>query len=238
VTGNLPTTGYNAGSTFTSNAFTVYDTLGDAVPLTANYVNGGGGNWTLTVNDASGNQIASQSLTFSTTTGSLATGSPLVLSASALGSDGSFSSPISIDISGLTQLAAGFSNTTNLNGNAASTLASVKIGTNGIVTGTYANASTQALYKIPVATVDSPDSLTSLNGEVYQQNESSGTITFNSAGSGSAGLIESGQLENSTVDLASQLTDMIVAQSSYEANSKVLQTVANLLSKLNQIQTS
>ncbi|MDR3463522.1 MAG: flagellar basal body rod C-terminal domain-containing protein, partial [Beijerinckiaceae bacterium] len=75
-------------------------------------------------------------------------------------------------------------------------------------------------------------------GDVYQQNDQSGNIVYNTAGTGSAGKIESDNLEGSTVDLATQLTNMIVAQSSYEANSKVLQTVADLLSKLNQIQTS
>lgn len=237
LTGNLPTSAENAGSSFSSNAFTIYDSLGNAVPLTANYTNNGSGNWTMTVTDSSGTALATQSLTFSTTTGSLSSGSPLSIPASALSADGSFTSPVSINLSGLTQLAAQFSNTSTFNGSAASTLASVKIGTDGLVTGVFADSATQALYKIPVATVESPNNLTSLNGEVYQQSGTSGTINYFTPGTGAAGTVQSGELEGSTVDLATQLTDMIVAQSSYEANSKVLQTVAQLLSKLNQIQT-
>ena len=62
-------------------------------------------------------------------------------------------------------------------------------------------------------------------------------MTIQTAGSGSAGKILSDNLEASTVDLATELTNMIVAQRSYEANSKVLQAASELLSKLNQIQT-
>jgi len=235
LTGNLPSTAAT-GATESSPSFTVYDDLGTAVPITMNYTNNGSGSWTATAQDSSGNTVGTANLTFNTTTGALT--SPTTLSITPTASDGTFAGSISVNISGLTQLASGFANTTNLNGNAPSALSSVKIATDGTLTGVYASGATSTLYDIPVATVTSPDSLTSLNGDVYQQNDQSGNIVYNTAGTGSAGKIESDNLEGSTVDLATQLTNMIVAQSSYEANSKVLQTVSNLLSKLNQIQTS
>jgi flagellar hook protein FlgE len=235
LTGNLPSTAAS-GATETSPSFTVYDDLGTAVPITMNYTNNGGGSWTATAEDSNGNTVGTANLQFNTTTGALTSGSPLTITPPS--SDGTFASAISVNITGLTQLASGFANTANLNGNAPSALSSVKIATDGTLTGVYASGATATLYDIPVATVTSPDSLTSLNGDVYQQNDQSGNIIYNTAGTGSAGKIEADNLEGSTVDLATQLTNMIVAQSSYEANSKVLQTVANLLSKLNQIQTS
>jgi len=234
LTGNLPSTDAS-GTTETAGTFTVYDDLGTAVPLTASYSDSGGGAWVMTLSDSSGT-VATANLSFDPTTGGLTTGSPVTFTPGAAGSN--FSSPITLDVSGLTQLASGFANTTNVNGNAPSALKSVTVGTDGVVTGVYASGATTPLYDVPVATVTSPDSLTTVNGDVYQQNADSGNIVYNTPGSGSAGLIESDNLEQSTVDLATQLTNMIVAQSSYEANSKVLQTVSDLLGKLNQIQTS
>jgi flagellar hook protein FlgE len=66
-------------------------------------------------------------------------------------------------------------------------------------------------------------------------NAASGQVFLGTAGSGSLGSIDSSSLENSTVDLATELTDMIQAQSSYEANSKVFQTGADILDVLNNL---
>ena len=60
-------------------------------------------------------------------------------------------------------------------------------------------------------------------------------MTVGAASSGSLGSIKSDSLENSTVDLATQLTAMITAQQSYEANSKVITTASDLLSAVNQL---
>jgi flagellar hook protein FlgE len=84
-----------------------------------------------------------------------------------------------------------------------------------------------------LANVASPDNLTSLNGNVYQANQNSGSIVYGTAGTGGLGTVVSSSLENSTVDLATELTQMIEAQSAYQANSKVFQTGADLLQILN-----
>ena len=60
-------------------------------------------------------------------------------------------------------------------------------------------------------------------------------MTVGTAQTGSLGAIKSDSLENSTVDLATQLTMMITAQRSYEANSKVIQTASDLLSTVDQL---
>ena len=82
----------------------------------------------------------------------------------------------------------------------------------------------------------SPDNLTSLNGNVYQANQNSGSIVYGTAGTGGLGTVVS-SLENSTVDLATELTQMIEAQSAYQANSKVFQTGADLLDILNNLKS-
>ncbi len=106
------------------------------------------------------------------------------------------------------------------------------------MTGVYGSGAKASLYQIPVATVTSPDNLTSVTGDIYQLSQTSGPMKTQPAGTKSAGTILADNLESSTVDLATELTNMIVAQRSYEANSKVLQAASDLLSKLNEIQTN
>lgn len=82
---------------------------------------------------------------------------------------------------------------------------------------------------MPLATVASPDKLTVLSGNVYQANSESGATVTGWPNSGNFGYVQSGALEESNVDLAGQLTDMIEAQKSYSANSKVFQTGSDMM---------
>ena len=82
----------------------------------------------------------------------------------------------------------------------------------------------------------SPDNLTSVNGDAYHlQLDLRSGLSRRPPARGSFGTIQSSSLESSTVDLATELTDMIQAQSAYEANSKVFQTGANILDVLNNL---
>ena len=144
---------------------------------------------------------------------------------------------MNLDMSGMTQLAANYIvNTASANGNAPDTLAGLTISKTGVLAFNYTSGNSLPAYNIPLATVPSPDSLTSDNGTVYTPNINSGQPQVGTPGSGGLGSIESSSLEGSTVDLATQLTEMIQAQSGYEANSKVFQTGANLLDILNKLQ--
>jgi flagellar hook protein FlgE len=146
------------------------------------------------------------------------------------------SQTIAMDLSNFTQLAAGFGATGNVDGNAASAVDGVKIGTDGVVYASYADGSTKPLYRIPLATVSSPDNLTVETGNVYSQSASSGVIITGFPGEGTFGTVKSNALEASNVDLASELTEMIQAQRSYTANSKVFQTGSDLMDVLVNLQ--
>jgi flagellar hook protein FlgE len=115
-------------------------------------------------------------------------------------------------------------------------LTGVTISTGGVLSFNYSSGTSLPGYDIPLVNVASPDNLTSVNGTVYSTNINSGQPQVGTAGTAGFGTIESSSLESSTVDLATELTAMIQAQSSYEANSKVFQTGANLLDILNKIQ--
>ena len=106
------------------------------------------------------------------------------------------------------------------------------------MTNVYASGAQVTTYKIPLGTVTSPDNLIPLSGNVYQVSQNSGTIVTAAANSSGLGTINSGELESSTVDLATELTNMIQAQRGYEANSKVLQAGSDLLGVLNRLTTN
>lgn len=174
--------------------------------------------------------LVTTSLTFDPTTGQYATGSPITIPISG-------TQTINLDMSQSTQLASAYAvNTAQTNGNAPNTLTGVSIATDGTLNFVYSGGGTLPGYKIPLATVASPDSLTAVNGTVYSPNVNSGQPQVGVAGTAGFGAIQSDSIENSTVDLATELTQMIQAQSGYEANSKVFQTGANLLSILNKLQ--
>ena len=66
-------------------------------------------------------------------------------------------------------------------------------------------------------------------GNVYSQSSDSGDIRIGFANEGGMGEVVSGALENSNVDIAEELTNMIESQRTYTANSKVFQTGADLM---------
>jgi len=145
---------------------------------------------------------------------------------------------VSLDVSNTTQLASSFAvNQATANGNAPSSLTGVTISADGTLDFQYSNGVSSPGYDIPLATVASEDNLTSINGNAFQANQNSGTVRVGTAGTGGLGTVASSSLEDSTVDLATELTNMIQAQSAYQANSKVFQTGADLLDILNNLKS-
>lgn len=140
---------------------------------------------------------------------------------------------MTLDFSGMTQLAYEFtSNKATVDGNKAAAVKSVSIDKDGTVYAVYDDGSRDPRYRIALATVQSPDNLTLTNGNVYTQNGSTGVVRTGFPGEGNFGQTISGALEDSNVDMASELTEMISAQRSYTANSKVFQTGADLMDVL------
>lgn len=126
-------------------------------------------------------------------------------------------------------------NFANQNGAPVGELTSVSIDKNGIVTASYSNGQSQALFQIPLASFADPDGLDAMSGNVYSETQDSGAVNLRQAGNNGTGTMVSAALEQSNVDLASQLTDIIVAQRAYEANTKVIKTADDLLNELNQL---
>jgi flagellar hook protein FlgE len=142
-------------------------------------------------------------------------------------------STLTIDLSKTTQLAAAYTVIdTQMNGNAPSAVQKVEIDESGILYSLYENGTRAPSYKIPLANVRSPESLTQVSGNVFMESAQSGNVVIADAKTGGLGKISSSTLEQSTVDLATELTAMIESQRGYTANSKVFQTSAELVDVL------
>lgn len=239
-TGTLPSAN-SAASTYTDKtSITAYDNLGNAVNLDVYFTKTGANSWDVDVYKAadaapgggfpySSAALASQALTFDPTSGALTSPSPMAIPVPN-------GQTLNLDISKMTQLASSFSVSENsINGNAPASYSGVSISTDGTVSEVYSDGSIRAIAKIPLATVPSVDNLTSRAGDVFSVNTKSGQIVIGNADSAGFGTIQSRQLESSTVDLATQLTNMVVAQNAYSANSKSFQTGSDLVSNLIQM---
>ncbi|MFK4767090.1 flagellar hook-basal body complex protein [Rhizobium sp. ZW T2_16] len=138
-----------------------------------------------------------------------------------------------INLSSTTQLATDFViGSASVNGSAASATIGYSITEDGTIYAQYGNGDLEALYRIALASVESPDNLAVLSGNAYRTTASSGVVTLGYGGQSGFGSIVSGALETSNVDLASELTEIIEAQRSYTANSKVFQTGSDMMGSL------
>jgi flagellar hook protein FlgE len=142
-------------------------------------------------------------------------------------------SKVALNITNFTQYSDDFQTlAARVDGNPAEVIDTISTSVDGTVTATFTSGTTRDLYKIPLALVASPDNLSPVAGNAYSAGIESGTVLMGFGGSGGFGNLVAGALEDSNVDLASELTTMIGAQRSYTANSKVFQTGSEILDVL------
>jgi flagellar hook protein FlgE len=118
-------------------------------------------------------------------------------------------------------------------GKKAGKMTGYKIDTSGKIYGTYDNGDTKLLGQIAVATFNNPAGLESVGGNMFAQTLNSGT--FDGIGldiTSTGGTINSGMLEMSNVDLASEFTEMITTQRGFQANSRIITTSDTMLEEL------
>lgn len=233
---DLPSTNA-AGAQFTAkSSMVVYDNLGGEVMLDIYYSKTADNTWEVAIYNKAdaapstsfpyaAGPMATTTLDFDPTTGALDG-----LSASDITVAIPNGAAFVLDLAKVTQLSTDYTVFDAVrNGNAPSAIEQINISQDGTVYAQYENGSFRALYKIPLATVRSPDMLNVLPGNVYTASNESGDVRIGFANEAGMGGVVSGALEDSNVDIAEELTGMIEAQRSYTANSKVFQTGADLM---------
>lgn len=111
-------------------------------------------------------------------------------------------------------------------------LQAFSVGQEGIVTGLFTNGLTQSLGQIALAIFPNPGGLERMGSNLWRSTDNSGVAVVGEPRSGGRGLINSGFLEQSNVDIGAEFTDLIVTQRGFQANTKVVTTVDEMLQDL------
>ena len=235
-----------------STSATLYDSLGNPLTLTTYYRKTANNQWDVYARINNPNMPASAS-------------NPTMLNGSAaqslsFNSDGTLSTPaggslafgsytsiagakpltVTLDIgsgkSGTTQFGNTFAvNELNQVGYASAALTGLQVDKTGVIKARYSNGQTKDIGQVVLANFKNSQGLQSVGSNRWMEALASGSPTLNNPGSTNVGLVQSGALEDSNVDLTSELVNMITAQRYYQANAQtikvqdaVMQTLINL----------
>lgn len=110
-------------------------------------------------------------------------------------------------------------------GNPSAQLIRVGLGDSGTVLAQYSNGQQVVVGQLAMASVRNPESLLSVGNNSYQLSARSALPAIGLPGTGGRGTIMGGAIENSTVDIAREFTNLIILQRGYQANSRVITTV-------------
>lgn len=142
---------------------------------------------------------------------------------------------VKLDYAGTTQFAGDATTTANSsNGYASGTLTGVQIDESGAVLATYSNGQKQTAGTIALATFANENGLSPVSDTGWADTPASGTALYSAPGSGQAGKLSAGALEQSNVDMTGELVNLMSAQRNYQANTKVISTENELVQTLMQ----
>jgi len=240
--GNLTAAGFdpNDPATFSdSTSAPVYDSLGNSHTLRTFYVKTAGGQWSVfaTNDGVPVNATTPPGLlgTMTFNTGGALTGTtplPLVVPmAVTTGAATPFN--ITIDSTGTQQFAGNFGVSRQLpNGYYAGTLTTFAVSSNGDIVGRYTNGEVKTLGQVIMSDFANPNGLQNVGGNQWVETAESGVPMTSTPGSSGLGAVQSARVEESNVDLTSELVNMITAQRVYQANAQTIKTQDQILQTL------
>ncbi len=207
-----------------STSLSVFDSLGQQHNATLYFRNMGNLQWesNLTID---GSQVGGpQAMTFAGD-GTLASPAGPVNFGAFAPSNGADPLDIAFDFTSATQYGNVNSVTTlHQNGFASGKLTGVNIDDTGVAFARFTNGQALALGQLAIANFSNPQGLQPTGDNAWVQTFAAGDAIFGTAGNGDMGLIQSGGLEGSNVDIASQLVNLITAQRNFQANAQVIST--------------
>jgi flagellar hook protein FlgE len=223
-----------------SSPIQVVDSLGETHALTVTYTETTPGNWgyaiTIPPSDltsASTTPVATGTLTFDSSgnlTAPAATASPVAVAITGL-ADGAADMKLNwnlYDANGNPQITQYDQTSSNLsssqNGQQAGQVTGISIGVNGEVTAAYSNGANVEVGQLAVGSVLNPGSMQDLGNNTFGVTSATAIPAIGVPGTGSRGTVTGGALESSTVDIATEFTNLLVYERGYQANSKVVTT--------------
>ncbi len=243
-----------------SSEVTVYDATGTSHQLDTTWSQNSTNNWTLTLSspdDQTGPTTGTLNVIFgangtiqsvSGATGNVAvngagTGAGTAASVTLTPTFNGAAQPITLDLgtigasNGVTQFAG--TNYTlyslNQNGSGPGSFTGISTSDTGAVTANYNNGQSVTVAQVPVITFADPNALQRQNGQAFTSTVQSGVAIAQNENQNGAGSLVSGSTEQSNVDIATQLSALIVAQEAYGANAKVITTANEMLQTTLQV---
>ena len=243
-----PTIDFKDARTYNSaTSMTVHDEKGQQIALTYYFQKANTDVWHVfatangvDVAGAPGAPVPLTTVTFASNgSGPVTPAAPVVINVPTTTNDvGATTMPfaMTLDLKSVTQYGSGFGVTDmNQNGFAAGLLTSIGIEANGLVMAQYSNGKSRPAGQVELVSFRNPQGLAPIGDNAWSRTFQSGDPLGGVPGDGSLGLLQSGALEESNIDLTGELVNMMVAQRIYQANAQtvktqdqVLQTLVNL----------
>jgi flagellar hook protein FlgE len=210
----------------------VYDSMGTQHDLTLHVIKSAANTWNWQVSGGPSCTVTgSGTMTFNSD-GSLSSGSPGAITVTPV-AGGAPAFPVDLDFSRLSQLSTETQvQASNQNGFPPGSLQGFSISTDGTVTGLFTNGLTRPLGRISMAIFPNSNGLERMGNNLWRATDNSGIPVIGEARSGGRGSISSGFLEQSNVDIGAEFTDLIITQRGFQANTRVVTTVDEMLQDL------
>jgi len=211
-----------------ARSLTVYDSLGSAHTASMHFVKTATNEWDMHVS-VDGNLLGTQNLVYSSTGRLLTPANGLaampVYDAAAGLSTGAADLELSFDLSMTSQYGDTFSMTgITQDGFTTGRLIGIDVDASGVVKARFTNGRSTSLGQVALATFSNPQGLQQLGNTNWAETHASGQPLNGQAGGSGFGLVQSGALEASNVDITAQLVNMITAQRNFQANAQMIQT--------------
>ena len=237
-----PTT-YNSAT-----SLTVYDVLGQDVALTYYFQKAASNTWNVfitangtPINGTAAAPLASTTIDFPANGGApTAPVGPVTIDIpTTTNAQGALTQPITgvaVDLGGARQFGAPFGVTSlTQDGYAPGQITGLQIEGDGVLMARYSNGQNRPAGQIELATFRNPQGLQALGGNVWARSYASGDPIVGVPGEGNLGVLQSGALEESNVDLTAELVNMMTAQRVYQANAQTIKTQDSVMQTLVQL---
>jgi flagellar hook protein FlgE len=209
-----------------------FDSLGAPQDLTVHFIKTNTGEWTWQVSAQGGTTVSGGGTLIFNGSGILTAGSPATITITPP-PGGSPPYDVEFDFSRVGQLAVETQvQSAGQNGFPPGSLQGFSIGVDGTITGLFTNGLTRPLGRIAMVIFPNSNGLERMGNNMWRATDNSGLPVVGASKSGGRGSINAGFLEQSNIDIGNEFTDLIVTQRGFQANTKVVTTVDEMLQDL------
>ncbi|MBN9412020.1 MAG: flagellar hook protein FlgE [Burkholderiales bacterium] len=209
-------------------SITAYDSQGIEVPVGIYFSKTANNTWDVYTSVGGSTPALHTTINFNATGGLVASTIPPITLTS---QNGTFS--VNLDLGATTQSNTKFGiNELQTDGYPAGTITGMQIEESGVITATYSNGQTQSAGQIALVNFRNVQGLTTGSNSYWKETYESGQPIVGAPGEGQFGLLRSGTLEESNVDITAELVSMMTAQRAYQANAQTIKTQDQVMSTL------